>query len=119
MVKKPDGALEAEILSILWSYAEGLTPGEVRDQVSGDPAYTTVATILTRLVDKGFVERRREGRSFTYAPALSETDWLTNRLAAVLEESRHRNELLAGFLGKLSTRDIRELRNLLDEGRSR
>ena len=34
-------------------------------------AYTTVMTILDRLVRKGGVERRKVGRSFVYSPLLS------------------------------------------------
>ena len=31
-------------------------------------AYTTVMTVLDRLVKKGVIERRKEGRSFVYLP---------------------------------------------------
>src|SRR5215813_2947490 len=34
-------------------------------------AYTTIMTVLDRLVRKGKVTRRKVGRSFTYAPAQS------------------------------------------------
>ena len=41
-----------------------LTPGEVRDALGGDLAYTTVMTVLTRLFEKGLVTRTQQGRAF-------------------------------------------------------
>lgn len=32
------------------------------------PAYTTVMTVMSRLVDKGLLSRRKEGRAFVYGP---------------------------------------------------
>jgi len=118
VVKKPDGTLEMEILHILWSQTQPLSPGEVRARVTGDLAYTSVATVLTRLVDKELVHRHRHGRSFVYAPALSQDEWLSDKLSAVLDESPDRSNLLAAFVGQLSKRDVRELRKLLDPGGS-
>ncbi|MER3410718.1 MAG: hypothetical protein C4306_11720, partial [Thermoleophilia bacterium] len=52
------GALEAEVLDILWSADRPLSVHEISAGLTGRPrAYTTVMTILTRLVDKGLVER--------------------------------------------------------------
>jgi predicted transcriptional regulator len=118
VVKKPDGTLEMEVLHILWSDTRPLSPGDVRTHVSGDLAYTSVATVLTRLVDKGLVHRHRHGRSFLYSPAMSRDEWLSEKLSAVLDESRDRSNLLAAFVGQLSKRDVRELRKLLDAGGS-
>jgi len=64
--------LELLCLNALWSIAEG-TVKDVRRVV--DPnrplAYTTVMTVLDRLVHRGIVTRRKAGRAFIYAPAVS------------------------------------------------
>lgn len=116
VVKKPDGTLEMEILHILWSGSQPMSPGDVRKRVAGDLAYTSVATVLTRLVDKGLVRRHRHGRSFAYTPTLTQDEWLSERLSAVLDESLDRSTVLAAFVGQLSKRDVRALRKLLDTG---
>lgn len=36
-------------------------------------AYTTVMTVLTRLHEKGYLTREKEGRHFRYAPAFEES----------------------------------------------
>lgn len=64
--------LELECLKVLWTLGEGNVK-DVREVMtrSRNLAYTTVMTILDRLVRKGGVERRKVGRSFVYSPLLS------------------------------------------------
>jgi len=47
--RRPLGALEAEILEVLWHSDRALTPAEVLDALDADLAYTTVMTVLGRL----------------------------------------------------------------------
>jgi predicted transcriptional regulator len=113
--RRPKGELEAEVLSVLWSHDDALSPGEVLEQLGDDLAYTTVMTVLTRLWDKGLVTREQDGRSYAYSPALSESDLSSERLGAVLDNTSDRKGALAGFVGRLGKRDVRELRKILDE----
>jgi len=64
--------LELECLKALWSIGEG-NVRDVRQALSSnrDLAYTTVMTVLDRLVHRGNVARRKVGRSFVYAPILT------------------------------------------------
>ncbi len=65
------GTLEAAVLEALWQNAMS-TPA-VYDAV-GRPrglAYTTILTVLQRLLKKGLVVRSGGGRSHIYAPAMS------------------------------------------------
>ena len=64
--------LELLCLNALWSLKEG----NVREvqQIVGRTrplAYTTIMTVLDRLVRKGKLARRKVGRAFLYAPQLS------------------------------------------------
>ncbi len=64
--------LELQCLRVLWANGEA-NVRQVRDGLlpTRALAYTTVMTVLERLVRKGAVARRKEGRSFLYAPLLS------------------------------------------------
>jgi len=64
--------LELECLKALWALGEGNVK-DVRGVLASNRnlAYTTVMTLLDRLVRKGGATRRKVGRSFVYAPALS------------------------------------------------
>ena len=59
-------------LNALWSLGQGSVK-EVRELVthSRPLAYTTVMTVLDRLARRGIVTRRKTGRAFVYAPAVS------------------------------------------------
>lgn len=64
--------LELLCLRALWSLREG-NVGEVRQVVgqSRPLAYTTIMTVLERLVRKGKIARRKAGRAFLYSPVES------------------------------------------------
>jgi predicted transcriptional regulator len=61
--------LELLCLRALWSLGEGNVKA-VQQIVaqSRQLAYTTIMTVLDRLVRKGLLARRKVGRSFVYAP---------------------------------------------------
>jgi predicted transcriptional regulator len=64
--------LELLCLKTLWVLEEG-NVSDVRRVVSASRplAYTTIMTVLDRLVRKGIIERRKVGRAFVYAPRAS------------------------------------------------
>lgn len=60
------GDLQHRILEILWSQGEA-TVGVVHEALGTEAhAYTTLATLLRRMEEKGWVRHRAEGRSFVY-----------------------------------------------------
>ena len=64
--------LELLCLRTLWSLGEG-TAKDVRQELAPTRplAYTTVLTVLERLVRKGKLARRKSGRAFFYKPTES------------------------------------------------
>jgi predicted transcriptional regulator len=61
--------LELLCLRALWSLGEGNVKAVRQIVVESRPlAYTTIMTVLDRLVRKGMLARRKVGRSFSYAP---------------------------------------------------
>jgi len=114
MTKRADGALEHEILTVLWASDVALQPGDIRDRLSGDLAYTSVATVLGRLLAKGLVERQDAGRAFAYRPVLEESELATQRINDVLSSSSDRSKVLAGFVNTLNKRDAAAVRDLLE-----
>ncbi len=113
--RRPSGALEGEILAVLWAADGPLTPAEVQDELSGGLAYTTVMTALTRLFQKGVVSRRRSGRAFAYAAMLDEPGIAAGRMRELLEDGSDRSAVLARFVGSLPDDDARVLAELVRE----
>ena len=110
------GELEAEVLGILREASGPLSPGEVRQQVAagqrGELSYSTVVTIVSRLHDKGLLDRQRAGRGFTYTP-VDEASLAASRMSQALGSGTDRDAVLTRFASGLSGRDARLLRRLL------
>jgi predicted transcriptional regulator len=56
------GELERRVMDILWEEPGGELSGRDVASLFPENAYTTVATVLDRLVHKGLVQRKMEGR---------------------------------------------------------
>lgn len=112
--KRAMGALEAEVAATLWAADRPLTPAQVRDAMSDDLAYTTVLTILTRLWQKGRLERERAGRAYAYRPVVDEAGHFANRMLASLTEAGNREAALSRFVEELQPAEAALLRSLLD-----
>ena len=115
MAKRPDGALEHDIMAVLWASDTPLQPGDVQERLSVHLAYTSIATVLGRLQTKGLVTRVGVGRAFAYAAAFDESQLAARRISDVLSEASDRTAVLAGFVGSLSKRELAALRALLSE----
>lgn len=111
------GDLESEVLAALWAAERPLTPGEAVEAVGADLAYTTVQTILTRLVAKGAVQREPVGRAYAYSPVLDAAGVVASRMRAVLDAGGDQHAVLSRFVGTLSAEEERALTLLLRDRR--
>ncbi len=115
MGRRPDGALEHDIMTVLWGTREPLQPGDVKERLKTDLAYTSVATVLGRLHAKGLVERTESGRAFGYVAKVDESELAARRIKDVLSSASNRSAVIAGFVGSLSKRDAKALREMLEK----
>ena len=117
MKRLPD--TELEVMKALWASGPDTPRSALETALEGFCwASNTVNTYLTRLVEKGFVAVRREGKSNLYTPLVSREDYLAFDRQAVLSKlygSSPRNFLAALARNGLEERDLDDLRDLLDE----
>ncbi|MFJ8532219.1 BlaI/MecI/CopY family transcriptional regulator [Streptomyces sp. NPDC093591] len=111
--RRGQGELEALVLSALREADGPATAGWVQERLGGDLAYTTVITILTRLLAKGAVTRERAGRSFAWRSASGQAGLAAHRMRKVLDAESDREAVLASFVTGLAPDDERLLRELL------
>lgn len=96
------GALEAEVMELAWRRGDWFGVNEALAALQGERrAYTTVMTIVTRLCDKGLLQRRRQGRGFVYRPALSKEALAARALREVLAAADDPQAVLAHFVKDL------------------
>jgi predicted transcriptional regulator len=112
--RRAQGALETQVLAALHEAGGPVTAGWVQERLAADLAYTTVMTVLARLLAKSAVTRRREGRSFVWLPTADEAGLAALKMRKVLDGEQDRRAVLASFITALPEGDGEVLRELLD-----
>ncbi|MGW4442123.1 BlaI/MecI/CopY family transcriptional regulator [Streptomyces sp. NPDC004682] len=111
--RRGQGELEGLVLSALREARAPASVGWVQERLGDDLAYTTVITILTRLLAKGAVTRERAGRSFVWTPVSDQAGLAAHRMRKVLDGESDREAVLSRFVTSLEPDDERVLRQLL------
>lgn len=111
---------ESVVMDILWARSP-LGADDVVAALAGrqDWQEATIKTLLNRLLNKGAIRARKDGRRFLYSPVLQREDWVAEESRGLLERlfDGRVAPLVAHFSAhrKLSRKDIAELRKLLEE----
>lgn len=118
----PPSITEAEsaIMEVLWRRSPLPTEAVVAALRGEQPWQEgTIKALLNRLLRKRAVRAERDGRRFLYSPLVSRDEWLLTESRGLLDRlfSGRVAPLAAHFSrhGKLTKRDIADLRRLLAE----
>ena len=119
--QSPISETEKAVLKVMWDVGQG-TVREVLAALSEQGhswAYTTVQTLLTRLMAKGYVRSDRGGSAHVYQAAVSRNELLQQRLTDLAEtycEGTASPLVLALVEGsEFTTEEIAQFRELLDK----
>ena len=111
---------ESVVMDVLWRHAPMAAEGVV--EALGDRQQwrePTIKTLLNRLLKKGAIAAEKEGRRYLYSPVLRREDWVQEESEGMLARlfDGRVAPLVAHFSEqrKLSAKDVRELRALLEE----
>jgi predicted transcriptional regulator len=101
------GGLEIQILDELWA-ADGWVSGRELWERLGDEsrAYTTVMTVLGRLVEKELVERVEEGRGHIYRAAGDSDELTAQAIGSLLSATQDPRVALAHFVENLEDPEL-------------
>jgi predicted transcriptional regulator len=117
------GELERSVMDVLWSADESISANELRDRLDSgigakEVAVTTVLTVLSRLENKGFVERDRSSRPHLYRSVTTRAEHTADLMHEVLGAAPDREAALARFIGQVSPEEAETLRALLSGPRA-
>jgi BlaI family transcriptional regulator, penicillinase repressor len=121
-LKEPVSISEAEsvVMEVLWRMSPIATE-DVMAALEPDGKWqeSTVKTLLNRLLKKGAISARKDGRRYLYSPVLKRKQWLSEESTGFL------NRLFGGRVAplvahfstqrKLSKKDIADLKHLIQE----
>ena len=75
---------EEEVMRILWSIESGFVNDIIARMEEPKPKYTTVATFIKILENKGFVGHEAVGKSHRYFPLVTKDEYAGNVLKSML-----------------------------------
>lgn len=115
------GELEAVIMDCLWSADVAMSVRDVQARLkeARDPAYTTVMTVLDNLYKKGWLERERVGRGYSYQPVASREEYTAKLMREALNASTDQSATFVHFLSDMSPEQTDTLRGALRRLRRR
>lgn len=116
------GDLESEIMEIIWSQKGAVPVKDITEILSKrrQIAYTTVMTIMARLVSKGVLVRHLSGLSYLYKSKVSKEQFVARAVHGIFcaSVSTLGEEVLAHFIKeiqKISPKKRQELLKILGE----
>lgn len=111
------GALESQVMDVLWDHGPATVRGVIA-HLPQDPAYTTIATVLTNLARKGLVESAKQGHATVHQARVTREEHVAAMMNQALAASRDRAASILHFAESIPETDLDLLREFL-QGRER
>jgi len=110
---------EEQVMQFLWKRKKAFMKDLLEDFKEPKPATTTVATLLKRMNDKGFIAYTLFGKSREYYPLVKKTDYFSKHVNGLIKNFFNDSaSQFASFFTKetdLSTGELEDLKKLIDE----
>lgn len=110
---------EEQLMQILWSRKKAVMKDLIAGYPDPKPATTTVATLLKRMQDKGFVDYEKTGRSREYYPLVKKKDYFSKQMNGMIKSFFNNSAAqFASFFTQetdLSQKELEDLKKLIDE----
>ena len=110
---------EEELMNIIWRLKKAFMKDLLDAYPEPKPATTTVATLLKRTADKGFVSYKSHGRSREYYPLVKKKDYFSKHVKGLIKNFFNNSpSQFASFFTEetnLSKEELEALRKLIDQ----
>lgn len=109
---------EEIIMKYLWKLEKAFMKDLVDEFHEPQPAYTTIATVLTRMIDKGYVAFTQYGKVREYYPVLKKSEYFTEHVDSIVKNffNDSPSQFASFFATKnnLSLKELEELRDIVE-----
>lgn len=106
-------------MNIIWESDQSLKPAEVLERLDCSLAYTTVMTVMKRLVDKKLLKRQKKGNVYHYSVAVDRRQFAEKNLSKLYERlvDCYGDLAISQFVRAVKDRphDLRLLKNFIDK----
>lgn len=121
--KLPDA--ELEIMLVIWDAADSgissVTSDYIMERLHKSWVKTTLLNLLTRLVKRGFLNCKKDGRLNIYSPLIERSEYVNNESKCFFQKLHHGSlkSLVASLYDgeKIPDEEIKELERLIKEAK--
>jgi len=110
---------EEQLMLYIWELEKAYTRDIIELYDEPQPALTTIATLLKRIKDKGFIDYKQVGKAREYYPLIPKEDYCKNHFQGMVSSFfSNSNVQLASFFTRtsdLSKDELKELRAMIDQ----
>ena len=110
---------EEQLMEHLWRLEKAYMSDLLDQFEDPKPASTTIATLLKRMQDKGFVSYNQHGRSREYYPLVEKSDYFGSHVRGLIKKFFNNSSAqFASFFTtetNLSSKELEELRAIIDK----
>lgn len=110
---------EEQLMTYLWEREKAFMKDLLEAYPEPKPATTTIATLLKRMIDKGFVSYRQFGKVREYYPLVNKKDYFSRHLKGLIRTFFNNSAAqFASFFTSetnLSEEELEELKKMVDE----
>ena len=104
---------EEEVMEVIWSKGKAFAKDIIDAAPEPKPAATTIATLLKRMYDKGFIDYEQQGNSRLYFPLVKKDDYFSKEVKGMISNFFNNSvSQFASFFAKSNTMSIEELEKL-------
>ena len=109
---------EEQLMQYLWALEKAFKKDLLVSYNEPKPATTTVATLLKRMLDKGFIAYKLYGKSREYYPLVKKKDYFSKHVNSIIRDFFDDSaSQFASFFTKetnLTKNELEELKDLID-----
>ena len=110
---------EESVMLNIWQLQECVVKDIVNRMDDPKPPYTTVASIVRNLEQKGYLSARKYGNVYVYSPKIDEDEYMKVFMSGVVKSyfENSYKELVSFFVKeeKLSSKDLEEIIGLIEK----
>ena len=104
---------EQELMDILWQLEKAYMKDIVDNYPTPKPAYTTIATLLTRMIDKDLINFQQQGKVRMYFPKIKKSEQSRKQLKDVIRHFfDNSNSQFASYFTSQADLSLEELEDL-------
>ena len=109
---------EEQLMEYIWKHEKVLLKDLIECYPEPKPASTTIATLLKRMQDKGYISYTLMGNSRQYYPLVNKNDYFSNQVNGMIKKFFNNSPVqFASFFtrtGNMSEEELEELKKIVD-----